>query len=169
MYLVLHQKLQFVWHVRKKRLDFYNHQVRQHLVKKQLHAFLLSPGAPNSPSNFTYYPDYSTIANSRIDVDLMWLPSTAIDQMAIEYVITISSVADRSTIQTTHSSHRVTLDFNTTYSVELYASKCSQALMSTPIHQNITIREDDHLNITKEGIVHSGMWLQGCLRTGIGP
>ena len=62
-----------------------------------------------------------------------------LDDANDDYMITISDANISITNHSSTSSLRVTLQFNTTYLITLYTSRCNQTLMSEPYFTNVTI------------------------------
>ena len=76
---------------------------------------------------------------------MMWLPpelSNNIAEPEIEFMVVIadvnSSIVDD---QTSSSNFTATLQFNTTYYISVYASRCNGTLISEPLNASITIEK----------------------------
>ncbi len=79
----------------------------------------------------------------------MWLPAPELgygnSELDIEYTVVITE-ANSSIILYNHNTSSTNftarLQFNTTYSITLYASRCNHTLISDPLVMNVTIIEE---------------------------
>ena len=100
-------------------------------------------GLPLPPYNFTFNPDNTTATDIDVVVNMMWLPFPELGnnsaEPGIEYTVAITHASSSIVDHTSSSNFTATLQFNTNYSVTIYASRCNGTLTSDPLITNITI------------------------------
>ena len=107
--------------------------------------FSITIGSPSPPRNFAYHPDYTTASDTVIAVNFTWSSDISPLQLNDDNddlcIIIITDASGSTTIanRTSTTSFTTALEFNTTYSVTLYTSRCNNVLMSDSFITSITI------------------------------